>query len=526
MKPDSFPRICRHSRVLLSASCLAAALCAGVSQAAERKPPNILLAISDDQSFAHTGIAGYPGVKTPNFDSVARQGVLFRNAFAGSPGCSPSRAALLSGRQSWQLEQAGTHASSFPTNYLVYPDLLEQAGYFVGYTGKGWAPGDWQASGRTRNPAGPEFHRRHAKPPTTGISSEDYAANFADFLASRPKGTPFCFWYGGHEPHRGYEKGSGLKAGKKLANGPPPPFLPDAPQVRSDILDYCEEIEWFDTHLGRMLKQLKDAGELDNTLVMVTSDNGMPFGDAKANVYEYGFHEPLAICWPDRVPGGRTVDDLVGFVDLAPTILDAAGVKAPTNYPPMAGRSILNILVSHKQGMVDPTRTAVYSGRERHSSSRYNNLGYPTRALRTPEYLFIRNFRPERWPLGDPVVLDQNGQPKGPHSGYMDIDDGPTKQFLVNNADDPLFGKWLDLTVDKRPAEQLFDIVKDAGCLRNLAGDPKYADIRNKLSQQLDDYLRQTGDPRALNGGGVFETYKRYSPIRQFPRPTDYDYNP
>ena len=527
-KHPKLPKVCLgkhefHWAFVFLVCCFIAPFAKGVS-ATDHKRPNILIAISDDQSFAHTSIAGYPGVKTPNFDRLAHEGVWFRNAFAACPSCSPSRAALLTGRQIWQIEQAGTHWSSFPTNYIVYPDLLEEAGYFVGFTGKGWSPGNWKASGRVRNPAGPAFNRRHLKPPGGGISKEDYAANFADFLAARPKGKPFCFWYGAHEPHRGYENGSGLKSGKNLADGSPPSFLPDAPAVRSDLLDYCAEIEWFDQHLGRILKQLQEIGELDNTLIIVTSDNGMPFGNAKATLYDYGIHEPLAVYWPERVPGGRTVDDLISLVDLAPTILEAAGVAPSTTHPPMAGRSIMNLLLSGKEGSVDSSRTVVYAGRERHSSSRYNNLGYPSRALRTKEFLYIRNFRPDRWPMGDPVILNAKGKTEAsPAVGYKDTDTGPASEYLVANSADPRVEKYFTLTFGKRPAEELFDILKDPGCTNNLAADPQHADIRKKLSRQLDDYLRKTEDPRVLNGGSIFETYKRYGPMRQFPRPTDYD---
>ncbi len=140
--------------------------------------PNILLAIADDQSPPHTSFAGCRAVRTPAFDRVAGEGVYFQNAFAASPGCSPSRASLLTGRQHWQLEQAGTHSSSFPQAYPVVPDLLEGAGYWVGMTGKGWTPGNWRVDGRLRNPAGPEFNRRTFNPPRPGISRVDYAANF------------------------------------------------------------------------------------------------------------------------------------------------------------------------------------------------------------------------------------------------------------------------------------------------------------------------------------------------------------
>jgi N-sulfoglucosamine sulfohydrolase len=488
--------------------------------AAAARRPNILIAIADDQGHAFTSFAGYRAVRTPAFDRVAREGVYFRNAFAPSPGCSPTRAAFLTGRHTWQIEQAGTHASSFPAKYVVFPELLEKDGYFVGMTGKGWGPGNFAVDGRPRNPAGPAFAKRKTDAADGGKKpGNDYAANFADFLAARPKDQPFYFWYGGNEPHRGFTKGSGLKAGKQLADAPPPPFLPDTPEVRSDLLDYCVEIEWFDTHLGRMLQQLEAAGELDHTLVIVTSDNGMPFPRAKANLYEYGFHEPLAIRWGDRVPGGRIVDDVVGFVDLTATILDAAGVRHPGGAYPLSGRSITNLLYSQQQGRIDPERTAVYAGRERHSSSRYQNWTYPQRAIRTPEFLYIRNFRPDRWPAGDPVVLGEDGRPEGPHSGYKDIDAGPTLSFLTAQADDPKIAPFLQLAVAKRPAEELFDIVKDPGCLNNLAAKPEFSAVRARLEKQLLDYLRQTGDARVINGGDIWEQYIRYSPIRQFPQP-------
>ena len=331
--------------------------------------PNILIAMSDDQSFVHTSFAGYAAVQTPAFDRIAREGIFFRNGFAPAPGCSPTRAAFLTGRHIWQLEEAGTHASSFPQRYVAFPDLLEQAGYFVGLTGKGWGPGNWHISGRPRNPAGTEFQQHRLVPPHSGIANTDYAANFADFLRERPAGAPFCFWFGCKEPHRSYAKGSGLKSGQQLADATPPSFLPDVPEVRSDILDYCVEIEWFDTHLGRMLQSLERIGELDNTLIIVTSDNGMPFPRAKANLYEYGFHMPLALRWGERVPGGRSVDDLIGFVDLTATILEATGVDPSQIEYAASGRSIMNILTSAAQGMVDPTRTEVFAGRERHSSA-------------------------------------------------------------------------------------------------------------------------------------------------------------
>jgi len=496
--------------------------------AADESRPNILLAISDDQSYPHASAYRYDAIRTPAFDRVAREGVLFHNAFTASPGCSPSRAALLTGRYPWQLEHAGTHASSFPAKYVSYVDLLEDSGYFVGYTGKGWGPGNWKISDRKRNPAGPAFKgNRHDSPP--GISSEDYAANFRDFLARRPDGKPFHFWFGASEPHRGFGRGLGAKHGGKLDKVKVPKFLPDVPEVRSDILDYCFEIEWFDAQLAEMIEMLDEAGELENTIIIVTSDNGMAFPRAKANGYEYGIHMPLAVRWPKRVPGGRELRDLVSLVDIAPTLLELAGVEHPgaqNEALRMAGRSLRNILESKQEGLVDPAREAVYAHRERHSSSRWNNLAYPQRCIRTQQYLLIRNFRPERWPAGAPQKYGTGSYAKpgetslGPmHGGYHDIDAGPTLSYLIEHRDEAEVGRYLELAVAHRPAIELYDIKQDPACLKNLAEDEEHAEVEQELAAKLQGYLRKTGDPRVLDGGEIFETYKRYSRLRKFPVP-------
>lgn len=500
--------------LLLTSPC-----CSTTVNAADR--PNILIAISDDQSWEHTSFAGYPAIQTPAFDRVAREGVYFRNGFAASPGCSPCRAAFLTGRHTWQIEQAGTHASSFPARYVTFPDLLEQNGYCVGMTGKGWSPGNFKIDGRTRNPAGPAFTKHSATPPHTGISKNDYASNFADFLSQKPADQPFCFWFGATEPHRGFEKGSGLKVGKQLSDAIVPSFLPDTPDVRSDLLDYCVEIEWFDHHLGRILQTLEEAGELENTLIIVTSDNGMAFPRAKANLYDHGFHVPLAIRWGRQVPAGRKVDDVVGLVDLTATILEATQTTHPSTDYPISGRSILNLLRSDAEGIVEPDREAIFAARERHSSSRYNNWTYPQRAIRTRDHLLIRNFRPERWPAGDPVQLKADGTLAALHSGYTDIDACPTLDLLIAGAEDAAIGPFLQLSVAKRPAIEFFDLRKDPGCLHNLADSPAHQSLRDQLEQKLNACLTETEDPRIIDGGEIWESYPRYSRIRSFPPPDD-----
>ncbi len=352
------------------------------------------------------------------------------------------------------------------------------------------------------------------------MSSVDYAANFDAFLRQRPSEAPFVFWFGAHEPHREYNTGEGLRQGKKLEDAPPPAFLPDHPTVRSDLLDYCVEIEWFDSHLGRMIASLEQAGELDNTIIIVTSDNGMAFPRAKANTYEFGIHVPLAIRWGNRAPAGRTIDDVVGFVDLTATLLHAARVSHPDGPGGLSGRSFLPQLVSDLSGLINPDACA-YAARERHSYSRHQNATYPQRALRTSQFLYVRNFRPDRWPAGDPEQIDDQVNSMGRHSAYRDIDDCPTLDIMISNRDDPEMARFLLLAVDKRPAEELFDIRTDPECLHNLAGDPAFAAVRERLSRQLNNTLESTGDPRVIDGGEIWESYPRFGTMRRFPSPEE-----
>ena len=486
------------------------------------KVPNVLFVISDDQSYPHASAYGCRGINTPGFDRIAKNGVLFNNAISGSPGCSPSRASVLTGRYHWMIEHAGTHASTFNNKYFTFPDLLEKSGYWVGYTGKGWGPGKYKDGGFNRNPAGPIFSSKKKNSNIKGISSNDYSENFNVFLNQKPEDKPFCFWLGGHEPHRVFEKGIGLKRGKKLTDIDVPAFLPDTSEIRSDILDYYVEIEWFDSHLDKILSKLDNMGELENTIVIATSDNGMAFPRAKANCYEFGVHVPLAIMWTDRYSGNRVANDPVGFVDLTATILDAANVVHPNiNRPELApiGDSLIPLLLSGKSGYIDKSRTHVYSGRERHSSSRFNNWTYPQRCLRSDEYIYIRNFRPDRWPAGDPQKFDSIGKLGKMHGGYHDIDACPTMDFLIQNRNHQKYKPFFHLSVNKRPGEELFNIKKDPSCLNNLALDPEFLKITQKYRNEMNKFLKATGDPRANGNGDIWESYKRYSRMRSFPSP-------
>jgi N-sulfoglucosamine sulfohydrolase len=505
--------------------------------------PNILFAISDDQSFGHTSFDGAGFIRTPAFDRIAETGVYFANCIAGSPGCAPSRSSIVTGRYHWQNEQAGQHAAGWLKEYVPFVDLLQANGYHTGYTGKGVGPFKYGAgendSLRVGNAAGQAFNTIRYIDGDPGderfadhINSINYAANFKDFLEKREEGQPFFFWYGATEPHRAYEEGTGLRRGKKPDSAEVPPFFPDAETIRNDLLDYAVEIEWFDLHLQRMIDYLEEIGDLDNTIIIVTSDNGMPFPRAKALCYEYGIHVPMAVRFPGKFPGGRTVENLVSFVDLAPTILELTQTS-PDDMLPMSGKSIVPLLTSSREGQIDEERKYAFAGRERHSSSRYKNLGYPQRAIRTNEYLYIWNIHPERWPAGAPQRLkpgtddevyplygiDENGLH---HSewAFTDVDACPTKSFLIENRKVDSIRAYFDLAYAKIPEVQLFDIKKDPGCLNNLAGKPEYKEMEATLKQTLIKKLENTRDPRIVGPDkGIFDTYPRYSPMREFPKP-------
>ena len=172
--------------------------------------------MGDDISFPHMSAYGTTWVKTPGFDRVAAEGILFNNAYTPNAKSSPSRACFLTGRNSWQLEEAGNHVPFFPPKFKTFMEALDQNGYHTGYTAKGWAPGVANDStGQPRLMTGMAFNSKTTDPPADGISNIDYAGNFSDFLDARKDNKPFCFWYGSKEPHRKYEYGSGIKKGGK-----------------------------------------------------------------------------------------------------------------------------------------------------------------------------------------------------------------------------------------------------------------------------------------------------------------------
>ncbi len=464
--------------------------------AADAPPPNILFAIADDWGL-HAGAYGTPWVKTPAFDRVARDGVLFRRAYTPNAKCAPSRACLLTGRNPWQLEEAANHICYFSAKFKGWAEALVEHGWFVGHTQKGWGPGVAKdAAGKPRAMTGRAFNQRRATPPTGEIGPNDYAGNFAAFLDAAPAGQPWCFWYGAIEPHRGYEFGSGIaKGGKRLSDiDRVPACWPDNETVRTDMLDYAFEVEHFDRHLGRMLDELGKRGLLANTLVIVTSDHGMPFPRGKGNVAELANHVPLAAMWPAGLAQpGRTIEDFVSFIDIAPTVVEAAGLAwDDTGMAASPGRSLLPLLRSEKSGHIDPARDHVLLGRERNDIGRPQDAGYPVRAIVKGDVLVVENLEPSRWPAGNP------------ETGYLDCDGGATKSFILRahrkDPADPFWAQCFGL----RPPVECYDLARDPAGVHNIAATRDTTELRARLRAEL----TAQGDPRMGGDGGVFDRYE------------------
>jgi arylsulfatase A-like enzyme len=506
--------------------------------AAEPLPrrPNILFCFADDwgrYASAYAAIEDRPTVnqvvQTPNLDRVARAGVLFKNAFVPAPSCTPCRSSLLSGQYFFRtgrgaILQGATWDASIPS----YPLLLRAAGYHLGKSYKVWSPGTpadapyggqqfaYEQAGRGFN----NFSENATRMVREGMSFAEAKArllaevrgNFAAFLAARPPGQPFCFWFGPTLTHRAWEKGSGeaLWGIKPDAlKGRLPRFLPDVPEVRADFADYLGEIQAWDAGVGVLLQELEAIGELEHTLVVISGDHGMPgVPGGKCNLYDFGVGVALLARGPG-VPGGRVVDDFVNLMDLAPTFLEAGGVKPPEV---MNGRSLLNVLRADKSGQVDPARTWVVTGRERHvAAAREGNLPYPHRALRTADYLYIRNFAPDRWPMGSPKFTGASDAPSAAQLAqstfvaFADMDASPTKAWLVGQHQNPAWQWHYHYAFGKRPAEELYRLRDDPDQTNNLAAVPAFAALRRELSDRLKTILTEAGDPRMTGDGLTFE---------------------
>lgn len=441
------------------------------AEAAEQ--PHILILMADNWAWAHAGAYGDKVVQTPVFDSLAREGVLFRHAFCSVPSCAPARAVFLTGQAAHRLEGGANLHGVLPARFPVFTDLLETAGYQVGFSGKGWGPGSFQESGRKRNPAGDRF------------------PSFEAFLQQRDADRPFCYWHSSREPHAPWTVGEEFRANLPLNQIRVPGHLPDHPVVREDIRNYYAEVQSFDAECGAILQRLRAAKLEDNTLVMIVGDNGWQLPRGLAHVYDWGTRVPLAIRWPGVTKSGLVAEEFVCFEDIAPSLLELAGLSP---HPEMTGKSFLPLL----KGVSEPNRDRVFLERERHANVRRGDLTYPCRAMRTKGFLYVWNLHPERWPSGDPQAYWAVG-------AYGDVDWSPTKDLLTNSDRAAELDQFFELGFGLRPAEELYDLRDDPDQTRSVHADPRYAATLESMRGEVKDWMQRTGDPRTLGETDLFD---------------------
>lgn len=499
--------------------CLLAVLLASPLAAGAAGKPNIVLLFADDLGRYASAYADpkLPSpndiVRTPVFDRIAAEGARFDHAFVSVPSCTPSRGALYTGRHFFrngsfsQLHSRWVKGAPDPSDSIIgMPVTLQKAGYHIGWSHK-WHIPERLMGGKDHqySPAGQRINSYSEvltkKPDARDAVLEEVRKNFQGFLADRKEGQPYFYSFNPTNTHRTWVRGSGKALwglDPEKLKGKIPPFLPDNEVVREDFADYLGEVMAFDAACGVILDEIAKAGELDRTLVVISGDHGAPgFPRGKCNVHDFGSGVPLVLRWPGTIEAGRVVKAPVSLIDLAPTFLAAAGTASPDDPD---GQNLLPALA--KGGDEKLLRGWALIGREVHvGGAREGFLPYPVRALRTPEFLYVRNFKPDRWPMGDPkaaagdAVPDEKGL-NDTRSAFADIDASPTKTWLVQNR----FAKGLETVLqlgwEKRPEEELYILAEDPHQIRNVAADPARAEILAKLRGQLMAELEAKKDPR------------------------------
>ncbi len=480
----------KNRHILLLMVALLLAPLASLHAAEPARPqtkPNVLFIIADDASRHFGDAYGCNWVKTPNIDRLAKQGLVFDNAYTPTSKCAPSRAAILTGRNPWQLEDAANHQPYFPAKFMAFSEALAEGGIACGAAGKTWGPGEAKLANGSKRNFGLQGNAE--------VSDRNPGAALSVFLKTRSPGQPFFYWFGSHYPHRGYKLDSGIAAGKKATDiDRVPAYWPDHDVVRRVMLDYAIEVEAYDAQVGSLLTALNESGETENTMIVITSDHGMPFPRVKGHTYDDAHHIPFIVSWPGRlaIKGGR-IADFISFIDLAPTFLEVFGINGTVQgMSPITGRSFIDLL----RGEAKADREFVIIGRERNDvmarPGAPAGLGYPTRGIRSGSLFYVQNFAADRWPCGNPEL------------GLKDTDASPTKTLVTERGElDPF---WLH-AFGKRPAEQLFDLSKDPECMANLADNPAFASSVVALREKLMSELKRQDDPRALGQGDKFDQY-------------------
>ena len=435
--------------------------------AAQTSRPNIVLLIADDMAWDDCGAYGHKTVRTPNIDKLASEGMRFDRAFLTASSCSPSRSSIITGRYPHSTGAQQLHWP-LPPDQVTFVELLKKAGYWTAAAGKwhlGEAVKDRFDLVIEANPAGFRLGHAAGQPaPPTDASGKSGAGRWVSTLQAHPKGKPFFLWLAAFDPHRDYEEGI-IPNPHRPEDVVVPPYLPDVSETRKDLALYYDEITRLDRYVGEVLAELDRQGERDNTLVLFISDNGRPFPRAKTTLYDSGIKAPWIVRWPKHIKPGSASNSLVSSVDIAPTFLEVASLKAG---PSFQGKSIVPILENPKAVI----RETVFAEHHWHD---FDDHG---RSARSDRYKYIRNFYP-----------DVPGTP--PADAVRSL----TFQAMRHLRDaGKLSPPQLACFLKPRPEEELYDTESDPHELRNLASNPRHGAVLNQLRKALAEWQRTTGD--------------------------------
>lgn len=421
----------------------AAAAAPAILKAQPERRPNILFLISDDQSYPDLGCNGNTAVHTPNLDRMAAEGMRFENCFVASPQCSPNRSAIFTGCTPHTTSTSRLH-TPMPEWEPSILEPLKQAGYFTGAMRKVHQGG--------------EFNKRF------DFYSQDRTTPFEKFFDAVPKGRPFWFQAGFTDPHRPYRPGA-FSPPHDPAKVRVPNFLPDHPEVRKDLGHYYDSIARMDADCGQIFSILEKRGMLENTLIVMTGDNGMPFPRAKGTCYDPGIRVPLLVKWPGRIQAGTVKRELIAHVDLAPTWLEAAGLPAPKK---MQGRSFLPLLTG---GSYQPNEEVC-------SERNWHDNFDPIRSVRTDRYKLIFNAAPHF-----------------PYRPAWDLADSPSwKAIQELGRRSKLTPGQLRMLDSNRPMLELYDLQNDPDEFNNLATSSTHREVFDDLTRRLSMWMHRTYD--------------------------------
>jgi len=415
---------------------------------AEKKPapdrPNIVVMLADDQTYLDSGAYGNKDVKTPNIDRLAGQGMLFERCFTATAMCAPTRQQLYTGIFPVRNGAYPNHSRVKPgTKSIVH--YLKALGYRVALAGK--------------SHVGPRESFPFERIPTSGVRE----------FVERDHKQPYCLFYASNSPHLPWKTGDASAYDPKKITVPP--YMVDVAQTRQGLCRYYAEITSFDAEVGKCMKVVGDSPCKDNTIFIYTSEQGMQAPYAKWTCYDLGLRTALVVRWPKRIKAGSKAKAMVQYVDVTPTLVEAAGGKVPEG---LDGRSFLQVLL----GKTDKHNDLVYGV---HTTAKIISAtpgGYPVRSVRDEKYKYIRNLRHTATFRNTMIVSDRENIWK------PWVEKARTDKFAAKRVSGYL----------NRPAEELYDIVSDPHELNNLSGDEKHRQIMDAMNRKLQAWMDQQGD--------------------------------